>query len=582
MKAFWISFCFLGIALVTADSVSIAANPQLTQTTLADHCKAQVGDPHIVKVTPNIFVAIGYDLANTILIRTPQGNVVVDTGMDVVRAAQMKKDLLALSPGPTLGIILTHTHIDHVGGTSVWAEKETPIWGTAAFSERFLSQYGVLHNIEGVRAQKQYGTHVSESITACSTIGKKPNIGQSAKTGARLPNHTFSKEAHINFGGTDFVLVEAHGETDDELFVWIPSERTLLPGDNFFHAFPNLYTIRGTAPRPIQSWIQSLDKMRLLSPSFLVPSHNTPVVGTQEIYQALTDYRDAIHWVWNSTIQLATQGLPVDEIVKRVKLPEHLVKSPYLEELYGQIDWSVRAIYGNVLGWFDGIPEQLYPLDTQTIDLREVDLMGGSSAVLGLARKATATGDFKWAVHLLQKLKNSTVPTLPLFKEIMMELSTAYKGLGMQTENSNGRNYLFEEAYLLSQSSIVPPPNPKPDKVLLDSIPVGTTLEMMLARLNGEKTLGKEQTLRFAFTDLAEEYYVIVRHGVGEIQRPPVLGAIPKPFSTITLDSASWRQVAIKASNFIKLVNEGKIKIDGPIVDTLDFLEFFDSFRKRD
>jgi hypothetical protein len=29
-------------------------------------------------------------------------------------------------------------------------------------------------------------------------------------------------------------MVEAHGETHDQLFVHIPEKRTLLPGDNYY------------------------------------------------------------------------------------------------------------------------------------------------------------------------------------------------------------------------------------------------------------------------------------------------------------------------------------------------------------
>jgi alkyl sulfatase BDS1-like metallo-beta-lactamase superfamily hydrolase len=50
-------------------------------------------------------------------------------------------------------------------------------------------------------------------------------------------------------GGLTFLLKEAHGETHDQLFVWIPEKKALLPGDNYYESFPNLYSIRGTSPR---------------------------------------------------------------------------------------------------------------------------------------------------------------------------------------------------------------------------------------------------------------------------------------------------------------------------------------------
>lgn len=69
-------------------------------------------------------------------------------------------------------------------------------------------------------------------------------------------------------------------------------------------AFPNLYTIRGTTPRPIRSWIQSLDEMRKLEPEYLVPSHTEPVIGKEDVAKQLTDYRDGITWVYVETIRV--------------------------------------------------------------------------------------------------------------------------------------------------------------------------------------------------------------------------------------------------------------------------------------
>jgi len=55
----------------------------------------------------------------------------------------------------------------------------------------------------------------------------------------------------------------------------VNGERTLgsvlMPGDNFYKTFPNLYTIRGTAYRDVTQWVDSLDKMRRLHPEHLAP-----------------------------------------------------------------------------------------------------------------------------------------------------------------------------------------------------------------------------------------------------------------------------------------------------------------------
>jgi len=53
----------------------------LNPSRLTRHCQEQVGQPRIAEVTEGVFIATGYDLANTILIRTNEGHVVVSASL---------------------------------------------------------------------------------------------------------------------------------------------------------------------------------------------------------------------------------------------------------------------------------------------------------------------------------------------------------------------------------------------------------------------------------------------------------------------------------------------------------------------
>ena len=179
--------------------------------------------------------------------------------------------------------------------------------------------------------------------------------------GIRVPDQTFSGETSFTVGGVEVVLVEAHGETDDQLYVWIPSLQALMPGDNIYRSFPNLYTIRGTSPRPMDAWVASLDAMRAHQPEHLVPSHTAPLSGADAIQDALTHYRDAIAWLQRLTIEAANRLAPLSELRTEAGLPPHLHDHPWLVQRYGQVDWSVLAMFTNQLGWFDARTETLYP-----------------------------------------------------------------------------------------------------------------------------------------------------------------------------------------------------------------------------
>jgi predicted metal-dependent RNase len=63
-------------------------------------------------VTDGVYVAIGYDLANTILIQTTEGHVVVDVSMNPVIAERVRADLEAeVGKAPIHTIIYTHSHV---------------------------------------------------------------------------------------------------------------------------------------------------------------------------------------------------------------------------------------------------------------------------------------------------------------------------------------------------------------------------------------------------------------------------------------------------------------------------------------
>ena len=85
-------------------------------------------------------------------------------------------------------------------------------------------------------------------------------------------------------------MIHAPGETDDQLFVWLPEKKVLMPGDNVYKSFPNLYTLRGTHYRDVATWYKSIDAMMAFDPEFLAPSHTLPVSGKKEIRNILTAY----------------------------------------------------------------------------------------------------------------------------------------------------------------------------------------------------------------------------------------------------------------------------------------------------
>jgi uncharacterized sulfatase len=219
----------------------------------------------------------------------------------------------------------------------------------------------------------------------------------------------------------------------------------LFSGDNFYKSWPNAYAIRGTPYRDIRSWAEADNKMLNEGAEFLVPGHTRPIIGKATVAEALTDYRDAIRFVFDKTIEGMNKGLTPDELVDYVKLPARLAEKDYLREYYGNVEWAVRAIFGGYLGWFDGNPSNLFPLSPGEEAQHIVQLAGGVDALLAQARTALRNGDAQWAAQLCDYL----LALQPDAVEPKLLKAEALENLAEALLTATGRNYYLSVAQQL-------------------------------------------------------------------------------------------------------------------------------------
>lgn len=514
-------------------------------------------EQRVEQVTDDIYVAIGYALGNSILIATEEGNIIVDTTESPEAAAEIKAAFDLLRPGPVVAVIYTHGHPDHTLGTIAFIENQdapVEVYAHSSTAEFINEQFGFLQPILNLRGMRQFGTYLPEGYMPCIGIGPELRFDHAKIPLFVFPTKTFDDKLELIIGGKKLALMHMPGETDDQIAVWLPEEKVLLCGDNYYPAFPNLYTIRGTTPRPVREWVNSLDRMRDLEPEILIPSHAGPVVGAERINELLTAYRDAIQYVHDSVIRGANQGKTPEQLAEEIKLPLHLQAYPELRELYGSIAWSVKAIYNGYLGWFDGNATSLYPLPPRERALKMADLAGGRESMLEEAEKALAEGEIQWAAELADILLLID-PQLTGALEIKIE---AYYKLGEASINTNARGYYFTQAMELS-NRLEPAGALKVDAALAHQIPIDKIFENMAVRLDPEKSADLVMTVSFQFTDTGENYMVAVRRGVAEV-RP---GTPSEPDLVILTEEDTWKELALGVSSPLAALATGKLKIEG-------------------
>ena len=95
----------------------------------------------IVKVTDGVYSGIGFGLANSIMIETNDSLVIVDTLGSEERATEMLEEFRKISSKPIKAIIYTHNHLDHIGGTTIFAQESEP---------EIYAQENILYNIDNI------------------------------------------------------------------------------------------------------------------------------------------------------------------------------------------------------------------------------------------------------------------------------------------------------------------------------------------------------------------------------------------------------------------------------------------------
>jgi len=523
-------------------------------------------EQQVINVTDGVYVAIGYGLANSIMIEGEDGVIIIDVMESVQAGEKVKAAFNSITDKPVKAIIYTHNHTDHIFGATAFADSTTDVYAQELMPYYLDRLVTVVRPIIEKRSYRMFGTYLQEDVLVNCGIGKKLMFDEGAELGVIRPNIVFKDSLEVNISGITLKMVHAPGETDDQLFIWLPDKKVLLCADNFYRSFPNLYTIRGTPHRDVNQWKESLDKMRYLQAEYLVPGHTKPIVGKDTIFKVLTDYRDAIQFVHDQTVRGMNMGMTPDELVSFVQLPDHLSQSPYLQEFYGTVEWSVRAIFDGYLGWFDGKPESLFPVSPEERAAKLAALAGGIENLEKEMNRALADEEYNWALEVAGYIKALAPENQAASEAGQMALTR----LGESESNANARHYFLSRA--LEEKGLEYKTLVTPSIEMVHKTPMRAIFDALATRLNPGKTSGVHKLVVFQFPDSEEVFSVFVRKGIAEVQ-PFQLGEAD---IVITVKSRVWKEIAAEMRSPLESYLNGDIKISGGKIELIRFLSWFD------
>jgi len=536
----------------------------------------------VYKLGKSVHVAVGWDLANIIMIEGDDGIVIVDTGLDLGRAREMLAEFRKITQKPVKAIVYTHHHVDHINGGKAFAAEEDVKAGRVriiahdSLMENVQRQGGTIGPILGVRSAYSFGAALGAADMEGMNGGIGPNVGHAVQGSFLAPTETFGDRLETTIAGIRMEMVHVPSEAPDEIAIWLPDQRVLLSAEVIQdHTFPNIHTLRGATYRDPVKWFKSIDRLRGFKADAMGLQHGPPVEGAAEVERVLTTYRDGIQFVHDQTVRYMNKGLTPEELAQVVKLPAHLGGTkPWMEEFYGTVSHSVRQIYQGYLGWFQGDPLKLDPIPPVESAKRHVALMGGRDKVMAAAREAYDKGDFQWAAELATYVIRIDQKD----RDARALKANAFRELGYAQININWRNWYLMSALELAgdldiealQQGILQV-FASPDTVA--ALPAANFVEGLTTRLKAEETLDTVMSIGWVFPDIDEAYGLTIRRGIAEYRK----GLPENPDMTLTLNKTALDQVLLGRTGFPALMVKGDMKVSG---NPLKLMTMFNAFEK--
>ena len=561
----------------------------------------------IYRAGERVYCAVGYALANVVIVRGEGALVVLDTTESHQSASQILQDFKAAVPEladwPVAALVYTHNHSDHINGARAFVDEarlragQCQIIAHSTLMRAVSDNASVVAPILATRSMYSFGALLPAGPQGSVSAGIGPKIINS-QVSFLPPTLTFDEALDITLAGVRFEFRHAPSETDDEIVAWLPEHATLLSAEVVQgECLANVHTLRGTRYRDPLQWVDTLDALRQRHAQapvqWMVPAHGRPVGGAASIGELLTAYRDAIAFIHDQAVRCINHGASPEELADWLPaLPPHLAQHAWLGEYYGTVKHSVRQVFSGLLGWFDGDPSTLDPLPPQARAARWVALAGGREAVLQALQASEARAqsadtepeaardEQRWIAELASQL----LRTDPSDAGVRQIKARALRALGLATVNTNWRHwYLSAALELEGRFEHIPfKGNGLAVRDIWMAVEPRQLLRNLGVRLQAERCLDVHSQLTLDFTDRALTAVLELRRGVLQITLHPLDTPLP-PGLRLRTPWPTWlRQMALGWPELPALLGTGEIVLcEGSEQALQDFLACFEPPAER-
>ena len=311
---------------------------------------------------------VRFPYVNVAVVETRDGLVLIDSGYAAIGPV-LKELLPTLSAKPLTHIVLSHVHVDHAYGARALMDLEPK---------------------PEVIASDLFPAMMDKEIRLGGSIGRFNNqpleLQPASRADVVLPTITFRDRLETTIGGETFVFVRSPGETEEQIWVWLPDRKTVFTADYYQGFLPNAGNGKRIM-RHVEEWADAFRQMIALEPELLLPMHSAAIRGREPIRQALTLNAEALEHIDSQVVAKLNAGVRKDRIAAEVDWPERFAKAPLLDSDYNRPADIARMVARRWTGWWDDIPSHFSALPFEAEAREAIRIAGGIEALDKRARE---------------------------------------------------------------------------------------------------------------------------------------------------------------------------------------------------
>lgn len=214
-------------------------------------------------------------------------------------------------------LVVTHAHIDHFGlagevvrrsGGELWMHRRTELdIAKYADPDEAVDRRTLMLADHGL-----FGAALTETSTGlCDWLPVMPSIGR--------PSTLLDGGERFRVGDRTWEVVPTPGHSYGHVCLWSAADRLLCSGDHLLKvASPPVTFERGFDPDPMGSYLESLERVRLLDPVLTLPGHGPPFADgarratsvSREKRRRLDRIRDTVEARERTVTELAAELFP--------------------------------------------------------------------------------------------------------------------------------------------------------------------------------------------------------------------------------------------------------------------------------